>query len=89
MAVGLMMLIFVGTGEILISIYIIAALCAFIICAYFIIQAGISWMIRRSRTGAVATRLAARMLGANRRLTSMQIIAVAVIFFSGADADSA
>ena len=82
MAVGLMMLIFVGTGEILISIYIMAALCAFIICAYFIIQAGISWMIRRSRTGAVATRLAARMLGANRRLTSMQIIAVAVIFFS-------
>jgi putative ABC transport system permease protein len=82
MAIGLAILVYVGTQEILISFYIIAALCVFILLAYCLTQLFISLIIKRSQTQTVSTRLAARMLGANRRMVSLQIIAIAITFFS-------
>ncbi len=82
MPVGLAALVFVGTGEILISFYIIALLGLLIMLAYLLIQAVISRIIAYSKTRATTLRLAARMLGANRRMTGLQIIAIAVTFFA-------
>jgi putative ABC transport system permease protein len=82
MAIGLAILVYVGTQEVLISFYIIAGLCTFILLAYGLTQLFIRWIIKRSRTQSVSTRLGARMLGANRRIVSLQIIAIAITFFS-------
>jgi len=82
MAIGLAILVYVGTQDILISFYIIAGLCAFIILAYGLTQLFIRLIIKRSRKQMVSTRLAARMLGANQRMVSLQIIAIAITFFS-------
>jgi len=82
MAIGLAILVYVGTQDILISFYIIAGLCAFIIFAYGLTQLFIRLIIKRSRKQMVSTRLAARMLGANQRMVSLQIIAIAITFFS-------
>ena len=81
-AAGLMTLIFSATRELLISVYIIAVLCLFIVLAYFIIRTCINWIVRSSSTAAVSTKLAARTLSANRRMAGMQMIAIAVTFFS-------
>ena len=82
MAVGLSVLVFAGVRDILISIYVILALCLFIVLAYGLTRMLMNWIIKRSQAGSVSTRLGARMLGANRRIASLQIIAIAITFFS-------
>lgn len=82
MATGISIIVYMGTKEILISVYIIASLCAFIVLAYVLTQLFIRWIIKRSQSQPVATRLGARMLGANKRMASLQIIAIAITFFS-------
>ena len=82
MAIGLSIIVYLGTQDVLISFYIIAGLCAFILLAYGLTQLFIRWIIKRSEIQAVSTRLGARMLGANRRMVSLQIIAIAITFFS-------
>ncbi len=82
MAIGLAIIVYAGTQDILISFYIMAGLCAFILMAYGLTQLFIRWIIKRSQTQTASTRLGARMLGANRRMTSLQIIAIAITFFS-------
>ena len=82
MAIGLAIIVYVGTQDVLISFYIMAGLCAFILMAYGLTQLFIRWIIKRSKTQTVSTRLGARMLGANRRMASVQIIAIAITFFS-------
>jgi putative ABC transport system permease protein len=82
MTIGLAIIVYVGTQDVLISFYIIAGLCLFILIAYGLTQVIIRWIIKRSKIQAVSTRLGARMLGANRRMVSLQIIAIAITFFS-------
>ena len=82
MAVGLAIIVYVGTQDVLIGFYIIAGLCLFILMSYALTQLFIGWIIKRSKTRSVSTRLGARMLGANRRMASLQIIAIAITFFS-------
>ncbi len=82
MAIGLSIIVYLGTQDVLISFYIIAGLCAFILLAYGLTQLLIHWIIIRSEMQAVSTQLGARMLGANRRMVSLQIIAIAITFFS-------
>ena len=82
MTTGLAVLVYAGTREVLISFYVILALCLFVILAYGLTRILIGWITKRSRVGSVSTRLGARMLGANRRIVSLQIIAIAITFFS-------
>ena len=82
MTIGLAIIVYVGTQDVLISFYIIAGLFLFILIAYGLTQFIIRWIIKRSKMQAVSTRLGARMLGANRRMASLQIIAIAITFFS-------
>lgn len=82
MAVGLAILVHVGTQDVLISLYIISGISLFVVIAYGLTQWLIRWVIKQSQKKSVATRLAARMLGANRRMASLQIIAIAMTFFS-------
>ena len=82
MATGLTILVYMGTKEVLISFYIILILCVFIVLAYALTQLFIGWNIKHSQSRSVSARLGARMLGANRRMVSLQIIAIAITFFS-------
>ena len=82
MTIGIAIIVYVGTQDVLISFYIIAGLCSFTLIAYGLTQFFIRWIIKRSKKQAVSTRLGARMLGANRRMVSLQIIAIAITFFS-------
>ncbi len=82
MAIGVSIIVYIGTQDVLISFYIIAGLCSFILMSYGLTQLFIRWIIKRSEMQSVSTRLGARMLGANRRMVSLQIIAIAITFFS-------
>ncbi len=82
MATGLSILVYIGTQDVLISFYIMAGLSASILLTYGLTQLFIRWIMKRSKTQTVTTRLGARMLGANRRMVSLQIIAIAITFFS-------
>lgn len=82
MAAGLAILVYAGTLDVLISFYIMAGLSVLILLTYALTQLFIHWIIKRSKTKTVTTRLGARMLGANRRMVTLQIIAIAITFFS-------
>ncbi len=82
MAIGLAMIIYLGIRDIFISFYVIAILYVFILIVYGLTQLLIHWIIRRGKIQTVSIRLGARMLGANRRMTSLQIIAISITFFS-------
>lgn len=82
MTAGITVMVYLGTRDVLISFKIIFALYIFIIFAYLVTQLVIRRIIKQSQKRSVATRLGARMLGANRRMASLQIIAIAVTFFS-------
>ncbi len=82
MLIGLSILVFMGTQELLMSAYIIIILCVFIALAYLLTQLVINWVVRHSQSANVSTKLSARMINANRRIVSLQIIAIAVTFFS-------
>ncbi len=82
MLIGLSILVFMGTQELMMSAYIIIILCVFIALAYLLTQLVINWVVRHSQSANVSTKLSARMINANRRIVSLQIIAIAITFFS-------
>ena len=82
MLFGLSVIIYVGTQEMMISIYIIAVLFIFILLALFITRFFINWFVKYSEVKSVLTKLTARSLKANRRMVVVQVIAIAITFFS-------
>ena len=82
MLIGLTILVFIGTQEILMSAYIIIIICAFVALAYYLTQLVINWIVKRSQSANISTKLSARMINANRRIVSLQIIAIIITFFS-------
>ncbi len=82
MLIGLSAIIYVGTQEVMISFYIIALLFVFVLIAYIFTRCFINWFARRSETKSVSTKLTARSLKANRRMVVVQVVAIAITFFS-------
>ena len=82
MLLGLSIIIYVGTQEVMISIYIILVLFVFVLLAYFFTRFFINWFAKRSETKSVSTKLTARSLKANRRMVVVQVVAIAITFFS-------
>jgi len=82
MLVGLSVIVYVGTQEVKTSLYIIAVLFVFVLLAYFITKNFISWYAKHSESKRVSTKLTARSLKANRRMVIVQVVAIAITFFS-------
>ncbi len=82
MLIGLSAIVYVGTQEVKISLYIIIVLFLFVLLAYFITNYFISWYARHSESKSVSTKLTARSLKANRRMVIVQVVAIAITFFS-------
>lgn len=82
MLLGLSVIIYLATQEVMISIYIIAVLFIFVLLAYFSTRFFIHWYAKRSETKSVSTKLTARSLKANRRMVVVQVVAIAITFFS-------
>ena len=82
MMLGLSIIVYVGTQEIKISLYIIAVLFLFVLLAYFITKIFIAWYAKYSEYRSVSTKLTARSLKANRRMVIVQVVAIAITFFS-------
>jgi putative ABC transport system permease protein len=82
MLLGISVLIYIGTQDVMISFYIIAVLFLFVVLAYALTFLLISWFVKRSQFASVSTKLSARNLKANRRMVAVQVVAVAITFFS-------
>ena len=82
MLIGLSVIIYVGTQEVMVSFYIIAVLFVFVLLAYIFTRFFINWFAKRSETKSVSTKLTARSLKANRRMVVVQVVAIAITFFS-------
>ena len=82
MLIGLSILVFMGTQELLVSAYIIIILCMFVVLAYFLTLFVINLLVKHSQSANVSTKLSVRMINANLRIVSLQIIAIAITFFS-------
>ena len=82
MMLGLSVIVYVGTQEVKISLYIIAVLFLFVLLAYFVTKTFIAWYAKYSDSRSVSTKLTARSLKANRRMVIVQVVAIAITFFS-------
>lgn len=82
MLLGLSVIVYIGTQEVMISVYIIVVLFVFVLIAYFITSYFISWYAKYSASKSVATKLTARSLKAHRRMVIVQVVAIAITFFS-------
>ncbi len=82
MLIGVALLIFLNTKELLISIYILIILCFFITLTYLITRYIINRFVKQGRLANVVAKLTARMIYSDRRIVSLQIIAIAITFFS-------
>ncbi len=80
--IGLSSLVFISTQEVLMSFKIIITLCVFIAFAYYFTKMFIWWSLKRNSRATAIKNLSLRMLDANRRMISLQIIAIAITFFS-------
>ena len=79
---GLTALVFIGTQELLMSFKIIIVLVTFITLAYLFIKLFIWGFAKRSQSAKANKKLSFRMIKANRRIISLQIIAISITFFS-------
>lgn len=79
---GLSILIYLATRDIMISAYVIAMLFGFIVIAYFVTRTAIALFEQYSRSRQASFKLAARSLKANQRMVVVQVIAIALTFFS-------
>ena len=79
---GLSLLIYLSTRDILISVYISSALFVFVLIAYLTTKLSISLFVKYSQSKNTSIKLAARSLNANRHMVTVQVIAVALTFFS-------
>jgi putative ABC transport system permease protein len=82
MLLGISVLIFLGTQDVMISFYIIAVLFLFVVFAYAFTFLLIGWFVKHSQFSSVSTKLTVRNLKANRRMVCVQVVAVAITFFS-------
>ncbi|MFK7815989.1 MAG: ABC transporter permease [Gammaproteobacteria bacterium] len=82
MLLGLSVIVFIGTQELMISVYIIAVLFVFVLLAYFVTRYFINWYSKYSQSKGVSTKLTARSLQANRRMVIVQVVAISITFFS-------
>jgi len=82
MLTGLSVLVYIGTQEVKISFYILTVLFLFVLLAYFATKFFISWFAKYSECKGVSTKLTARSLKANRRMVIVQVVAIAITFFS-------
>ena len=80
--IGLAVLVYLSTNDIVISIYIIGILFAFIFIAHFTTKFAIKWLVNATQENVTSIKLAARSLNANRSMVAIQVIAVAMTFFS-------
>ena len=79
---GLSALVYLGTRDILISGYVIGILFLFILFAYIITAASIKVFDKHFASANTSLKLAARSLKANQRMVVVQVIAIALTFFS-------
>ena len=82
MVIGLSVIVYVGTQEVMVSVYIIAVLFIFVLLTYFVTKYFISAYAKHSESKSVSTKLTARSLKANRRMVIVQVVAIAITFFS-------
>lgn len=82
MLIGLSVIVYVGTQEVMISFYIITVLFLFVLLAYLITILFIVQYAKYSESKKVSTKLTARSLKANRRMVIVQVVAIAMTFFS-------
>ncbi len=82
MLIGLTTIVYMGAKEVKISLYIITVLFLFVLLAYFITKYFINWLVKYSQSKDVSIKLTARSLKANRRMVMVQVIAIAITFFS-------
>ena len=80
--IGLTLLIYMSTNDFIISGYVIGVLFVFILIAHYMTKLTISWLIRATQDKDTWIKLAARSLNANRSMVAIQVIAVAITFFS-------
>ena len=81
-SIGIALLIYMSTRDLLTSVYIIGVLVVFIVISLIIIKYLIAYLRQHAHTRDASTRLAARSLNANSLMVSVQVIAVALTFFS-------
>jgi putative ABC transport system permease protein len=81
-ALGLSCLIYIGTQDVVISVYIIAVLCVFVVFTYFVTYLAIALIGYLSKNGQASIKLTARRIKSNQRLVVVQVIAIALTFFS-------
>ena len=82
MLIGLSALVYVGTEDVMSSIYIIAVLFLFVLIAYFVTRFSINRFVKYSESAKITAKLTARNLNANRNMVAVQVVAIAITFFS-------
>ena len=80
--IGLAVLIYLSTNDIVISVYIIGIMFVFILITHYITKLTIHWLVDYTQDKVTSIKLAARSLNANLLMVAIQVIAVAMTFFS-------
>lgn len=81
-SLGLSLLTYLATQDILISVYIIGVLFVFVLISYLATHFIISQFVEYTQPKYTSIKLAARSLNANRHMVAIQVVAVALTFFS-------
>ncbi len=82
MLIGILILVQIATQEWRLSFGVIGGMAVFVALAYGLTQWIINLLVKhRQRKGNAYAKLGARMLSANRRMASLQIIAIGITFF--------
>jgi len=82
LAAGLFVLVQFNTGNVLLSVALIAALAAGITLIYAISLGSIALFRKIAQSRSVHLRLGARIINANKTMAALQVIAIAMTFFS-------
>ena len=82
LGLGLTALVQINTGNIALSLLLISALAVTVGIAYGLSQLAIRWFRNYAQHRSVHLRLGARILHANRTMAALQVIAIAMTFFS-------
>ena len=82
MVLGLSCLIYLGTQDYLVSIYLMGVLSAFVVVTYIVTKLMINAYVKFSEIKNVREKLSARNIKANQRMVIIQVIAITITFFS-------
>lgn len=80
--IGLAILIYLSTSDVVISVYVTGILFVFIFITYFLTKLTIRFLVRYTEDKVAAIKLAARSLNANILMVVIQVVAIAMTFFS-------